>query len=119
MPTAIEKVAFSRGQDHGSYTNAYKTDDVDAANLDSQARAYADDTPFDLLEQEQFDDARKVLGEGVARQPFTRTPLSNDAKTARMPPPPESLLALPDEVAHKPRRGRVAKVARAKSRETS
>jgi len=76
-------------------------------------------TPFDLLKQKQFGAALSALGEGVVRQNTERSPLSSEAKAKRLPPPPESLVAFAQEVVHKPGRGRVAKVARAKSRDVT
>ncbi len=55
--------------------------------------------PFDLLMQEQFDLVAHRLGAGPEQVPLTLTPLSPEARAARMPPPPDARIdAYPDSV---------------------
>lgn len=74
-------------------------------------------TAFDLLVAQRFDDARAALGRGVGRPTPALTELSDEAKAARKPLPPEELFdAKHDRVHREPGRARAARTVRTKQR---
>ena len=58
-------------------------------------------TPFEMLAARRFDDARRALGRGRARQVPALAGLSAEAKAARMPLPPEELYDAKSERVHR------------------
>ncbi len=74
-------------------------------------------TPFDLLAEQRFDDARAALGQGLKDTMPVLTELSAQARAARRPLPVEELFeALHDRVHHEPGHGRAARTVRNKRR---
>lgn len=70
-------------------------------------------TVFDMLAAQRFDDARLILGQGRARFAPALAGLSEEAKAARRPLPPEELYDAKSERVHRePARGRAARTAR-------
>ena len=74
---------------------------------------------FDMLAAQRFDDARFVLGQGRARFVPALAGLSEEAKAARRPLPPEELYDAKSERVHRePGRARAARTARDTRRES-
>ena len=70
-------------------------------------------TPFDMLAAQRFEDARLVLGQGHARFVPALAGLSEKARAARRPLPPEELYDAKSERVHRePGRGRAARTVR-------
>lgn len=61
--------------------------------------------PFDLLASEEFDEARRLLGEGTGSRSVTKTELSATAKKARQPLRPEELINARHDRAHRDQEG--------------
>lgn len=75
-------------------------------------------TAFEMLADQQFQEARLALGRGRPRLVPALTPLSEAARTARKPLPPDELYdAKSDRVHQEPGRGRAARTARGQRRE--
>jgi len=76
-------------------------------------------TAFTLLTAERFEEARAVLGAGVARTRPALAELSDAAKAARKPLPPEDLVDAQHDRVHRDRgRSRAARTVRNKRRGT-
>lgn len=76
-------------------------------------------TPFDMLAARRFDDARLILGPGRARLAPALAGLSEEARAARRPLPPEELYDAKSERVHRePGRARAARTARDTRRES-
>lgn len=74
-------------------------------------------SPFDLLVEQRYDDARAVLGRGRGRHEVARTPLSAEARADRMPPSPAELVdAKHDPIPSIAGPGRAARTVRNKRR---
>lgn len=72
--------------------------------------------PFDLLSQGHYDAAAAALGSGLAVARAVAPSLSDEAKLARAPRPPEELVgALHDRVHHETGTARAAKSVRTRS----
>ena len=70
-------------------------------------------TPFDMLAAQRFEDARLILGQGRARFVPALAGLSEEAKAARRPLPPEELYDAKGERVHRePGRARAARTVR-------
>jgi len=70
-------------------------------------------TPFDMLAAQRFEDARLILGQGRARFAPALAGLSEEAKAARRPLPPEELYDAQSERVHRePGRARAARTVR-------
>ena len=70
-------------------------------------------TPFDMLAAQRFEDARSILGQGRARFAPALAGLSEEAKAARRPLPPEELYDAKGERVHRePGRARAARTIR-------
>lgn len=75
-------------------------------------------TAFEMLAGQRFREARVALGRGRTRLVPALTPLSEAARGARKPLPPEELFdAKSDRVHQEPGRGRAARTARGQRRE--
>lgn len=76
-------------------------------------------TAFALLTAERFEEARAILGTGVARARPALAELSAAAKAARKPLPPENLVDAQHDRVHQDRgRSRAARTVRSKRRGT-
>lgn len=76
-------------------------------------------TAFALLTAERFEEARAILGVGVARPRTVLAELSTAAKAARKPLPPEDLIDAQHDRVHRDRgRARAARTVRNKQRGT-
>lgn len=85
-----------------------------AALLDARGGS----TALEMLADQQFQEARIALGQGRPRLVPALTPLSEAARTARKPLPPDELYdAKSDRVHQEPGRGRAARTARGQRRE--
>ena len=74
-------------------------------------------TAFEMLADQQFREARVALGPGRTRLVPALTPLSEAARTARKPLPPDELYdAKSDRVHQEPGRARAARTARGQRR---
>lgn len=79
--------------------------------------AHEGTTPFEMLADQRFPEARLALGPGRTRLVPALTPLSEAARTARKPLPPDELYdAKSDRVHQEPGRGRAARTARGQRR---
>ena len=74
-------------------------------------------TALEMLAEQRFREARSALGRGRTRPVPALTPLSEAARTARKPLPPDELHdAKSDRVHQEPGRGRAARTARGQRR---
>lgn len=69
--------------------------------------------PLDLLAEKKYGDFIQRVGRGPGRRHIEMTPLSQEAREARKPLPPEQLIdALQDRVHRDPGLGRAARTVR-------
>lgn len=77
-------------------------------------------TPFEMLVAQRFEQARAALGRGQGRAHGTLSKLSREARDARKPPPPATLVeGVSERIDNDPGRARAARSVRVRARGNS